>query len=343
MPRSKKQQNKKTSFFAKATKDKKKKVKVATKKVIKKTSVKKAAVKKMVKKMVKKIAAKKQAKKKSVSKFATKPAVKKANTERVITLADLFDNESVKNFASNNPTLSQILEESVSEVRNEEKSKITLAELFSDEVDQKDFEISLADLFETTEETATATESVEQENAEMITLADLFENFDWDKVVSEVQQAEVIKSEQVVEPVKEEVPTTQMFHSVAIPHFWRRPKKEPSLIARLFAPQMMATVGITMVSLFFVSMWFQTTRASIIESSIQDPAMSEAWEAVKDGYYSIQTEKQQVQKAIDQLQNSNTPVAENNQQLLDAQNAFTEVFSQAVQQKLNQTSGGTNN
>lgn len=317
--------------------------KSAVKKSVKKVTVKKAAVKKLVKKMVKKIAEKKQAKKKAVSKFVSTPVVKKVKAERVITLADLFDNEPVKNFTSNNPTLSQILEESISEVRNEEKNQITLAELFSDEVDQKDFEISLSDLFETTEETATATESVAQESTEMITLADLFENFDWDKVVSEVQQVEAIKSEQVVESVKEEIPTTQMFHSVAIPHFWRRPKKEPGVIARLFAPQMMATVGITMVSLFFVSMWFSTTKASIIDSSIEDSAMSEAWEAVKDGYYSIQSQKQEVQKAIDQLQNTNTPTAENNQQLLDAQNVFTEAFNQAVQQKLNQTSGGTNN
>lgn len=368
MPRSKKQQKKKTSI-SRILKSKKSTFKKA---VVKKVGVKKAAVKKLVKKLVKKMVQKKQvnkklAKNKSVAKFITKPAVKAKKAERMITLAELFSDLPAKKLTPNRQALSGILEESLAEVKNEISladlfadeatpevntatlKEITLADLFADTEDQNDLEISLADLFNDTEATATEViKSETEEKTEMITLADLFENFDWDKVVSEVHQSitsaeEVIATQPVamIEEVAEKVtPTTQMFHSVAIPHFWNRPKKEPGALARLFAPQMLATVGVTMVSLFFVSLWFQSTKASFEDATFQDPALNEAWEAVKDGYHSIQNEKQKVQDSFSQLENAIAPISENNQQLQDAQDAFTQAFNKAIQHKLDQSNGG---
>lgn len=358
MHRSKKQENKKSKKTLNS------KILKSKKSVIKKQVVKKAAVKKLVKKMVKKIVEKKQAKKKSVAKFIAKPSVKAKKAERMITLAELFSDLPEKNFSPNRPTLSEILEESLVEVKHEISladlfadeaapevnadmlKEITLADLFADTEDQNDLELSLADLFNVTESVEPEViKSVTEEKAEMVTLADLFENFDWDKVVSDVHQS-ITKSQtevealtnQAVEMTIEEAvepksPTSQMFHSVAIPHFWNRPKKEPGALARLFAPQMLATVGVTMVSLFFVSLWFQATKASFEDTSLQDPALSGAWAAVQDGYHNIQTQKQNVQNSLDQLQKA--------KQLQDAQNAVSQAFGQAFQQKLNQVSGGT--
>lgn len=318
------------------------KVKKQVKLVAKKSSVKKTAVKKLVKSMVKKIAAKKQFKKKAVVKSVIKPAAKKVlktvKAERMITLADLFSDATSKNFSTNRLTLSDILEETLAEVKSEDKSMITLADLFEDVADQKDLEISLADLFEETPAETVVSAQTAEPSSEMVTLSDLFGNFDWDKVVLEAQQEVAnqnnIMTESAPEPVKVEPPKSQMFHSVAIPHFWDRPNREPGLLARLFAPQMMATVGVTMISLFFVSLWFQTTKASIVETSLQDPALNGKWEAVMDGYYSIQTQKVQIQNPV-------TPTQDNSVLLKDAQNSVTQAFGQAIEQKLNQSNGGT--
>jgi|GEM_PF-5146553 len=288
-----------------------------------KQSVKKVVVKKLVKKVIAKAKAKKKSGKTLKSVLAVQPK------ERMITLADLFREEAPVKTAER-VTLASILEESIGEMKSEDK-EITLADLFEDVKDEKPAvaanleTLTLADLF--------SDEPQAQAAAEAVTLADLFENFDWDKVVSEVHAEAKTSAEAVFEKVEAQpAPTSTMFHSIETPEFEPSARREPSLIARLFAPQMLATVGITMVSLFFVSLWFQATKASVTETSLQDPALIGAWEAVKDGYHKIQTQKNQVQNSIEQLNSA--------KQLQDAQNAISQAFGQAMLDKINQSAGG---